>query len=455
MKHADRSYGAMITRARNSSVARNVMLPAQRFLQIEGMGGWMLLAAAVFALLCVNSPAAPWYHRVFETRLSLDLGLITIDEDFRHWINDGLMAIFFFVVGLEIKRELLVGALAGWRQASLPVAAALGGMILPALIYFGLNPHPPAADGWGIPMATDIAFAVGVLHLAGKSVPSSLRILLLALAIVDDLGAILIIALFYTDQIHTNALVIATLLFAVLFIMRRVGFRSSYLFFCVSLVFWFAVLESGVHATIAGVLLAFLTPIKPWVSLPEFSRRARRLTERMEKAITRGRPERAEMMIGQLEELSHQTDSPLDRLLRQVHPWSSYVVLPLFALANAGIVLNRDSVMGAISGRITWGVFLGLVLGKPLGIALFSWLAVRFNIASLPSRVGWSHIIGVGLLAGIGFTVALFIAELAFTDHALVDQAKLGILLASLLAGILGAVFLKLTSRSDDQPDHA
>ena len=419
--------------------------PAQAFVRTEASGGIVLLAATLLALLWANSPWDDRYFDLWNARLSLDVALFRIDEDLLHLVNDGLMAIFFFVVGLEIKRELLHGELASPRKAALPVAAAVGGMVAPALIYSVFNAGGDGAKGWGIPMATDIAFALGVLALLGRRVPFSLKIFVLALAIVDDLGSIGVIAVFYTETISWEAAAWALVVLAVIFVANRAGLRSVDVYVALGIVFWVAVLKSGVHATIAGVLLAALTPAKPYFEDASFEPGAEELLERLRGGAGRDdeASSRQETLV-EFERLSRESAAPLDRLERMLHPWVSYLIVPVFALANAGIPLSGGAIRDAATSDVGLGVAAGLVVGKPLGIVLMTWLVVRLGWAELPKNVRIPHILGAGLLAGIGFTVSLFIAGLAFDDAALTADAKLGILGASLIAGICGFVYLWL-----------
>ncbi|MEO6042731.1 MAG: Na+/H+ antiporter NhaA [Tepidiformaceae bacterium] len=425
--------------------------PAQAFVRTEASGGIVLLAATVVALAWANSPWDESYFELWHARLSLDLALFRIDEDLGHLVNDGLMAIFFFVVGLEIKRELLHGELASPRKAALPVAAALGGMIVPALFYSVFNAGGDGARGWGIPMATDIAFALGALALLGRRVPFSLKVFVLALAIVDDLGAIGVIAVFYTDSIAWEPAAWAVALLAVIVVANRAGLRSVDVYVALGIVFWVAVLKSGVHATLAGVVLAALTPARPYYDGDSFETNAQGLLASLTNRGAREEDESAKQdTLLQLERLSRESTAPLDRLEHLLHPWVSYLVVPLFALANAGIPISGSAVRDAASSGVTLGVITGLVLGKPLGILAMAWLACRLGWAELPENVSMAHILGAGLLAGIGFTVSLFITGLAFEDAKLIADAKLGILAASLLAGICGYVYLWIAPGEPD-----
>jgi len=439
-----RSYGSAKALARASFVTRRLVLPTQGFFHTEGPGGVLLLGAAIAALIVANTPWAGALERVFRFHLAVEFGPYALRGDVRELINDGLMTVFFYIAGLEIKREVLDGELSSVRRAALPVVAALGGMAVPALLYAACNAGGPGSGGWGIPMATDIAFSLGVLILLGDRIAPPVRVFLLALAIADDIGAILIIALFYSGGVSWPALGAAAGVLGGIALMVRGGVRWGNAYLLASLAFWAAMLASGVHATLAGVILGLATPARPWFSLYAFARPAGKLIRRFDRALGLGDFDRAEALMGQMEELSRGTESRLDRRLRQVHPWSSFVVLPLFALANSGVALTAGSLGHAAGSEITRGIVLGLVLGKPLGILGFARLAVALGLAESPRGATWSQILGVGMVAGIGFTVSLFVAALAFTDPAQVADAKIGVLLASGLAGAIGFAFLRL-----------
>jgi NhaA family Na+:H+ antiporter len=428
-------------------MARDLHLPVQEFLRTEGIGSAVLLGAAVLALVIANSPASDAFHAFWDTKVTLDLAVVEISKSLHHWVNDGLMALFFFVVGLEIKRELLHGHLSDRRKAALPIFAAVGGMAGPALIYFALNAGGEAVRGWGIPMATDIAFAVGVLGLLGRGLPAQLRVFLLALAIVDDLGAILVIAVFYTEQLAPAALGAGALVLGFIALLRALGVRSTLAYVVPGFFFWVAILESGVHATVAGVVLGLLTPAGRDYDGETALTEGRSLLDRLQAAIGRGDHDDAQGTLGQLEELIEGTESPLERLERKLHPWTAFVVLPLFALVNAGVAVSGEALAAALASPIALGIAAGLVLGKLSGIVGASWIAVRTGVAVLPDGVDWRHITGVSLLAGIGFTVSLFITELAFTDAAMIDTAKLAILLTSAVAGAAGFLVLKRVTK--------
>jgi Na+:H+ antiporter, NhaA family len=419
----------------------------ERFVHDETSGSVLLFGATVAALVWANSPWSASYFALWKLPLSLGRRPL-LSMDLHHWIDDGLMALFFLVVGLEIKREIVKGELSSFRQATLPIMAALGGMIVPALLYFALNRGGVGARGWGIPMATDIGFAIGVLALLGKRIPSSLRVFMLALAIVDDVGAILVIAVFYTPTISLSALAAAGGLLALLIVlaMRRAPIS---LYVVVGFFFWAAVLSSGVHATIAGVILGLVAPIQPKFRPEELAESAEPLLRNFQAQILSKDKSSAEATLNGLDQLLRGTDSIAERLERTLHPWVCFLVLPLFALASAGVSLSSEQLHSAISSPIALGVFLGLVVGKVVGIAVFSFLAVKSKIAGMADGLTWAGITGVGILAGVGFTVALFISGLSFGDESLVATAKVAVLVASLAAGGLGYLYLRLSLRGD------
>lgn len=421
-----------------------LLRPFLLFFRLESAGGILLLSAALVALVWANSPWAPSYFNTWGTHLTVRVGDFAVDMSLHHWINDGLMAVFFFLIGLELKRETLIGELASPQRAALSVAAALGGMAAPAAIYAALNADGIGADGWGIPMATDIAFALGVLALLGRRVPLALKIFVTAVAIVDDLGAVLVIALFYTAEFARAPLALAALVFIALLLMNRSGIRNATPYALLALVLWFAVLQSGVHATIAGVLVALTIPARRLIDAPEFLRRTEIHTAAVANGLQPGRTEPTEDQrdaIQSLQIAAADLETPLTRLEHALPPWVAFLVVPLFALANAGVALNGDLV-GALGNTVTVGVVAGLVLGKQIGIVAFSWLAVRSGFATLPAGVGWRQIWGVAILCGIGFTMSLFIASLGFAEGPLLNDAKVGILVASLISGVSGALLL-------------
>ncbi|MDO8615739.1 MAG: Na+/H+ antiporter NhaA [Dehalococcoidia bacterium] len=430
-----------------SLLPQRILLPVQEFIQTEAAGGVVLLAAALAALVWANSPLDGAYFDLWETRVSFDVQVFAASQDLQHWVNDALMVVFFFVVGLEIKREMLHGELAGPKRAALPVAAALGGMAAPALIFAAFNAGGEGAKGWGIPIATDIAFAIGVLALLGDRIPSGLRVFLLALAIVDDIGAILVIAVFYTESLAWDSLAIAGGLLALIVAMQLAGVRNMVLYLVAGVALWAAMFESGVHATIAGVLLGLLTPSRPPRAETAFKREAESLLAQYREAAAEEDIERVQAVLGELEEVAAESAAPLERLERLLHPWSSFLVVPAFALANAGVHLSGGLISDSAASPVTWGVLLGLVTGKLAGVCAAAWLAVRLRLAEMPAGIGWTHLAGAGLLAGIGFTVSLFVTGLAFADGQLVGEAKVGILAASVIAGVAGYTFLRLVGK--------
>ncbi|MBA3430399.1 MAG: Na+/H+ antiporter NhaA [Actinobacteria bacterium] len=411
---------------------RLVVRPLKEFLDTEASGGILLLLAVIAALAWANSPWQAGYERLWSTEASVSIGTFELHHDLRHWINDGLMTIFFFVVGLEVKSEMTGGELAGRRRAAFPVIGAIGGMVVPGLVYLIFNAGGNTAGGWAVPMATDIAFAIGVLALFGSRIPSSLRVFMLTLAIADDIGAIVVIAAFYAGSIDVALLGIAGggLLLTVALKRLRVWWLPAYV--AIGIVVWFATLLSGVHATIAGVALGLLTPAAPL----KFEAADDLPTGQEAVDVPPATAARnARLSV-------HESTSVAQRLEHELHPWTSFAIVPLFALANAGVVLDRALIGAAASSSVTTGIVAGLVLGKPVGIAGFAWIAHRLGWAALPEGARWGHVVAVGAVAGIGFTVSLFIAGLAFSGSAPSEEAKLGILAGSLLAAIAGALLI-------------
>lgn len=422
----------------DTRLARTVARPMVRFLAQEAASGVLLLVATAAALIWVNSPWSESYHHLWETELLVQLGDWMPFMHHGHpwslefWVNDGLMVLFFFVVGLEIKSELVVGDLASPRVAALPAIAALGGMVIPALLFVAINLGGDGAVGWGIPMATDIAFAVGVLALLGSRVPHRLKLFLLTLAIVDDIGAIAVIAIFYSEGFSAGWLAWAVGGLILIVALRR--FRVWYvpMYIIVGIFVWYATYRSGVHATIAGVAIGLLAPAKPLIGT--------RLLEGLEDLMSGDSVDPASVREANWK--NKESVSVCGRLIGVLSPWTSFVVIPLFALANAGVELSGQAIKDATTSPVTIGVIVGLVVGKPIGIALFTYLAVRFKVADLPGGVTLRHVIGAGAVAGIGFTVALFISGLAFEDQGHIDESIIGILVASLLATGVGAAIL-------------
>jgi NhaA family Na+:H+ antiporter len=428
-------------RAELAPVSR-LLLSAQSIIHSEVVAGGSLFVAAIIALLWANSPWQESYYTMVSIPVGFSFGSFSFSLDLRHWVNDGLMVIFFFVVGLEIKREFVDGELAEWPSAVFPVGTAIGGMIIPALLYWAMNRQRETAAGWGVPIPTDIAFALGVLALLGDRIPMQLRIALLALAVVDDIGAILVIALFYASNVSWVALACALAILAIIVGMRWIGVRTVALYVSVGTVFWLAVQLSGVHATIAGVILGALTPASAWFSHPTFTDRIEPLLRRFKSTQRQADPESAKVVLGQIETLTQETEPVLDRLQRIVSPWVNFGILPLFALVNCGVTLSTEHIQEALSSPVAQGIVLGLCVGKPVGVLGSSWLMVQLNIARVPTALSWTHLWGLGILAGIGFTVSLFITGLVFGGGEYAEQAKIGILTASLVAAAIGSLLL-------------
>jgi NhaA family Na+:H+ antiporter len=425
---------------------RRVVQPLQSFLEEETSSGILLLAAAAIALAWANSPWRDGYETFWGTEIGIRLGRWSIREDLRHWVNDGLMSLFFLVVGLEIKREFVTGELRDPRRAAVPVIAALGGMVVPALLYAALNAGGDGSSGWGIPMATDIAFALGLLTLAARRAPPGLKPFLLTLAIVDDIGAIVVIAVFYSGRIESPALATAAVLCAAIVLLQRVHVRWALVYVILGVLVWIAVRASGVHPTIAGVALGLLTPLVPFQRPRAVSNVAHRIAD--ETVDDPSPPDADAHHWLTLAWLSREAVSPLARVEALLHPWTSNVVVPAFALANAGIPLTAGVLSEAATSSVTVGVVVGLVVGKLVGVSLASAAAVRLGLGRLPTGVSWRHVLAVGAVAGIGFTVSIFISELAFADPTLVDLARIGVLLASFIAGLLGWVLLWLVPKT-------
>ena len=423
-----------------------LMRPFQNFLEKEASGGILLLIFTVVALVWANSPFAESYSHLWHTKFSISFGDFNLDYSLHHWINDGLMAIFFFVVGLEIKRELLVGELSSLKKASLPIMAALGGMIFPALFYVFFNFGKESISGWGIPMATDIAFAIGILALLGSRVPTGLKVFITALAIADDIGAVLVIAFFYTSNISIVSLSFAGGVMLLLIAANLSGVRNLIVYTVLGIILWLSFLFSGVHATVAGVLLAFTIPASSRIDTSQFLLKGKKLLEDFDHSGEEGpnvlSNEAREGIVQNLEENCEKILTPLQRLEHKLHPWVSFFIMPVFALANAGVIITGNFI-SELTDPVSFGIVTGLFIGKQLGISAFTWLSVKLKLASLPFSVTWKQIYSAGILAGIGFTMSLFIANLAFTSEELLTISKVGILTASLLSGFIGFFILR------------
>ncbi|TJY60941.1 Na+/H+ antiporter NhaA [Sinimarinibacterium sp. CAU 1509] len=432
-----RSAGAELGRLPREPADRWTQ-PFARFLRIETAGGTILLAFTIAALTLSNSPWSHQFLDFWETRIALQFGSMDFGRSLRDWINDGLMTLFFFLVALELKRELVLGELSNPRMAALSIAAAIGGMLLPAGLYLALLSGQPGGHGWGTVMATDTAFVVGCLALLGSRIPPSLRVFMLSLAIVDDLGAILVVAIGYSESLDWRALGLAALGVAVVRGMALIGIRGFPSYFLVGGLIWIAVDASGIHATVTGVILGLMTPARRWVS----DRRLYAILDRVVAHPTTGEggsgdtPDRKTLQTAEV--ATRENLSPVERLEIGLHPWVGFAIMPLFAFANAGLPLSWSD----LGHSVTWAVFAGFALGKPIGVVAFAWLAVRSGIAIRPAELGWGFVLGGGLLAGIGFTMALFIADQAFTGE-LINSAKLGIFMASVASAAAGLAALR------------
>ena len=434
-------------------LAELVLRPFQQFARTESSGGIVLMVCTALALAWANSPWSESYFHLWERTLTIGTEGFGLTETLHHWINDGLMAVFFFVVGLEIKREMLVGELASVRQAALPIAGAIGGMIVPAALYMVLNWGGPGAPGWAIPMATDIAFALGVLALLGSRVPASLKVFLAALAIADDIGAVLVIAFFYTSEISLTSLGVAAGVLALLFTFGSAGVRRPSVYAVLGVVLWVAMLKSGIHATVAGVLLAMTIPARTRIDEDEFVRSVGASLRDFKQACGPGSTVMSnydqQEAIHALETACEEVQAPSLKVEHKLHGLVAYGIMPLFAFANAGIRVGAEMV-AALSFPVLFGVLIGLVVGKPIGITLLSWASVRAGLAAAPAAASWRALHGVSWIAGIGFTMSLFIATLAFGNGPLLESAKVGILGASVIAGVVGWLLLRGGARQDE-----
>ena len=432
-----------------------IATPLEKFIHAQTTTGLILVVMAVLSIILVNSSIAEAYLDFFHTKIDIFIGSWGISKTIHHWINDGLMTVFFFLIGLEIKRNILVGELSNIKVAMLPILSAIGGMVLPALIYFSINTDGQGADGWGIPMATDIAFAISALVLLGKRVSTSLITFLVALAIVDDLGAVTVIAMFYTDQIHLMPLGLAFISFLLLLLFNRLGIHLILPYFIVGLGMWLFMLESGVHSTIAGVIAAMAIPSSPKYPPADFSTHAKNRLDEYDSypvAIDHTMHERQKAILQNIKDKVDAVSSPSTRLEHALHLPISLVVIPLFALANAGVSIDFSSIGDTVLEPVSLGVMAGLVLGKVIGIAGVAWLAVKLNVAKLPQGSNMSQIFGVAFLGGIGFTMSMFIAELAFMGNStLIFQAKIGILSASLFSGLFGFIWLRYVAKDSSK----
>ena len=440
----------------------NIVTPFEEFIHGETTSGMVLMVCTIMAMIAANTVLIHHYEHILHTEIAFAFGQWELRHTLHHWINDGLMALFFMVVGLEIKREVIVGELSDLKAALMPIIAAIGGMLVPAALFYGINAGGSGASGWGITMATDIAFAVGVIALLGSRVPRTVLTFLVALAIVDDLGAVMVIALFYTEQIYMNWLIMAGIILAVLIMFNRIGIRRPLPYFITGAFMWFAMLQSGVHATLAGVLIALTIPVKPEFNTRLFVLHVEETLDDMRNNIDdfeKSNQDKQHSIIhdGQTRALLHSlesgvqaVESPLQRLEHAMHMPVALLIIPLFALANAGIPIEWGALGQTIAHPVALGVMAGLILGKLIGIAGLTWLAIRLGLGTLPEGMKVKHLIGVGFIGGIGFTMSIFIAELGFAGRPEeLLMAKTGVLFASIIAGITGYLWLRLTAKPE------
>ncbi|MHA6247824.1 Na+/H+ antiporter NhaA [Pontibacter sp. CAU 1760] len=432
---------------------RRIIYPLQDFIKAESFSGILLMLVTLLALAWANSPWGATYDAVWNTPLTVAVGDYGLTKAAILWINDGLMAIFFFVVGLEIKREMLMGELASLRSAAFPVVAALGGMLVPAAIYAAFNYNSAGLSGWGIPMATDIAFALGIITLLGNRVPLTLKLFLVAFAIVDDIGAVLVIALFYTAKVDYLMLWVALLQFGILIVLSAMRVNKIWIYVLLGIIMWVAFLKSGVHATVAGILLATTIPARTKITKKEFIDSTDNILSELQVSPYRldgeedDTPEEEDFQaaVHTLEYNCEAAQSPLHRLEHALHPYVAYLIMPVFALANAGLFIDSNLTSG-FSNTISWGIILGLIIGKPVGILLFAGVAAAVGLITKPASFTWGQLIGAGLLGGIGFTMSIFIANLAFAGSPFLPQAKFAILIASVIAGTIAYLLLRFVS---------
>ncbi|NOX07952.1 MAG: Na+/H+ antiporter NhaA [Gammaproteobacteria bacterium] len=429
----------------------SVLTPFEDFIHSQTTSGILLMLCAIIALFIANGPWSDGYYNLLQMPFTIGVEGFQLSKSLHHWINDGLMALFFFVIGLELKREILVGELADPKLAILPIVAAIGGMLVPVVIYMMINPEGHTFDGWGIPMATDIAFALGTLALLGKRIPKSLLTFLVALAIVDDLGAVVVIALFYTETISIPALATAIAIIGVLVALNLGGIRRPLPYMLLGTILWIAMLKSGIHATLAGIFLAFTIPMRPKYDPGRFLAHINGMVEQIKQAYQKEaniiKNDELRSRVQALGEGVQLVQAPAQILERKMHLPSAYIIIPIFSLANAGVPIDWSALGTIITHPVSVGITAGLVIGKLVGIAGFAWIAVKLGLTSLPHDLNFKHIIGAGLMGGIGFTMSIFIAELGFVQHPSdLLMAKTGILIASIIAGVSGFLWLYFTS---------
>jgi len=428
-------------------IKRNIITPFQKFVKIESFSGLLLLMATIIALVFANSNYGESYRSFWNINIGFTTSYFELNKPLILWINDGLMAVFFFLIGLEIKREFLIGELNSIRKIAFPLFGALGGMLLPVMLFLVLNKNPDTIKGWGIPMATDIAFSLAVLNILGKRAPLSLKLFLTAFAIVDDIGAVMVIAVFYTGNINIMILLVAFLLLGILYLLSFKGYYSKFLLIIFGLVIWVLFLKSGIHPTIAGVLLAISVPVRQKIDTPTFIDNLVKTTNDIKEAEICDKPilcKKQIELIDNLEDWMNKYQSPLQHLENKLHDWVAYFIIPVFALANAGVLINSDAASNTL---LIMNIIICLVLGNSVGITTIILFSKKIKLIEVPDDISIKHIIGVSFLAGIGFTMAIFIANLAFADNPLlIDSAKIGILLGSLLSALLGYAILRFST---------
>ncbi len=430
-------------------IKNKILSPFQKFVKIESFSGILLLIATIVALVWANSPLRESYQSIWQYKIGFTTNHFELNKPLILWINDGLMAIFFFLIGLEIKRELIIGELNSFKKISFPIFGALGGMLVPVLLFLVLNQNPDTLKGWGIPMATDIAFSLAILKLLGKRVPLSLKLFLTAFAIVDDIGAVLVIAIFYSGSINISILAVAFVLLGLLYFLSFKGYYSKYLNIFLGIVIWILFLKSGIHPTLAGILLAFSVPIQQKIHTTAFIDKLMFITNNIKKATVSEKPVLTKEQIGYIDNLENWTNefqSPLQHIEHKLHDWVAYFIIPVFALANAGVVLNSNI---DLDNALIINIIICLVLGNSIGISSIILLAKKIHLLEIPKDISNKQIVGVSFLAGIGFTMAIFIASLAFKNSPVyIDSAKIGILIGSLISAIIGYMVLRGSAKT-------
>ena len=429
-------------------IKKVILTPFQKFVKIESFSGLLLLTATVIALIWANSSYGYLYESIWNFKIGFTTEYFSLNKPLLLWINDGFMAVFFFLIGLEIKREFLIGELNSFKKLSFPLMGALGGMLIPVLFFLFLNQNPETQVGWGIPMATDIAFSLAVLKALGSRIPLSLKIFLTAFAIVDDIGAVLVIAMFYSGSIKISFLIIALVLLSILYYLSYKGFYSKFLMITFGIIVWVLFLKSGIHPTIAGILLAFSVPVRQKIKTHEFIDNLFEIANKIKRSAASDKPILSNEQIKQIDDLEDWTNkfqSPLQHLEHNLHDWVAYFIVPVFALANAGVVLSTNMVLEM---ELVRNITICLILGNSVGISSLILISKRIKLIEIPADITQWHIIGVSFLAGIGFTMAIFVGNLAFTENtSYIDSAKIGILIGSLISALIGFTILRLTSK--------